>query len=140
MWKPELEPFSFGAAASRGKSGSEAIQLRVEQTMGANTSPTTVGTFLRSLKTKIEGNISASALTTTSISDSRQAKADSQRPSVVAYCVKNETCRSLCLWLPYNSLRRNLKGYGAELGIEMPTEDGLWSSGAAHEQIDGNSD
>ncbi len=153
-WEPGLEPFSFEVAASRGKSGSEAIQLRAEQTIDANISPTTVsGAFrvvktlksavedlLRSLKTKTEENASASTTTTTTITDVRQAMVDSQRPSVAAFCVKNETGRSVSLWLPYDSMRRNLKGNGAELEVEMPTEDGLWSSGVAHDRIDSNRD
>ncbi len=51
---------------------------------------------LRSLKKKLEENTSASTMTTTTITDVRQAMADSQRPSVIAFCVKEETCRSLC--------------------------------------------
>lgn len=142
-WEPGVEPFPFEVAVARGKSGSEAIHLRTDETIDANITPTTVsGAFrvaktlkhaiedlIKKLKTDIQDDIDASG---EKPSDTRHPIADvrteAQRPSVAAFCVKNNIGRAFSLWLPYDSMRRNLRGNGQECEIAMPTEDLLWSA------------
>lgn len=146
-WEPGLEPFPFEVAVARGKSGSEAVHLRTDQTINANITPTTVsGAFrvaktlkyaieelLKNLKTDIQDDINASGEV---LSEIRHPIADvrtsAQRPSVAAFCVKNDIGRSISLWLPNDSRRRSLKGNGEECEIAMPTEDILWSAVSAN--------
>ncbi len=159
-WEPGLEPFPVEIAVSKGRSGSEAVHVRTEQTIDANITPTTISgatrvaktlkhaieDLIKNLKSDLQEEINASG---EALSDAAHPIADvvttAQRPSVAAFCVKNNTGRSISLWLPYDSMRRNLRGNGEECEIAMPTEDLMWSAMAANardtgDRLDGNRD
>lgn len=55
-----------------------------------------------------------------------KARSDGRRPSVAAFCVQNWTQRPAAVWQPHDSTRRQLRGDGGELEMDMPMDDILW--------------
>ncbi|PXF49649.1 hypothetical protein BWQ96_00527 [Gracilariopsis chorda] len=51
-----------------------------------------------------------------------------RRLSVAAFCVRNETGRTMQMWLPYDSKRRSLRGNGGEIEVDTPSEEVLWTA------------
>lgn len=58
-----------------------------------------------------------------------------RRPSVAAFCIRNDTGRPLVIWLPYDSTRRSL-GSGREREIDVPTDELLLRAAAAAGRFD----
>lgn len=58
-----------------------------------------------------------------------------RRPSVAAFCIRNDTGRPLVIWLPYDSTRRSL-GSGREREVDVPTDELLLRAAAAAGRFD----
>ncbi|KAK1861840.1 hypothetical protein I4F81_004420 [Pyropia yezoensis] len=58
-----------------------------------------------------------------------------RRPSVAAFCIRNDTGRPLVIWLPYDSTRRSL-GSGREREIDVPTDELLLRAAAVAGRFD----
>lgn len=143
-WEPGIEMFPVQLAASQGRSGSRAIHIRAEKNIDINVTPNTVSGAARvskALKSAIvdlttrlrqeNKGLNASNTIYNSLASSPidiQTSLDAKRPSVAAFCVRNETGRSMFLWLPYDSKRRPLHGSGGEIEVDTPSEELLWTA------------
>jgi len=58
-----------------------------------------------------------------------------RRPSVAAFCIRNDTGRPLVIWLPYDSTRRSL-GSGREREVDVPTDELLLRAAAVAGRFD----
>lgn len=143
-WEPGVEIFAVEAAASQGRSGSQAVHVRAESNIDVNVTPNTVSGASRvskALKLAVEDlseRLRAEEATDSSPGSSKYAGKNrpsssvsdpgARRPSVAAFCVRNETGRSMAMWLPYDSKRRALRGNGGEVEVSTPTDAILWTA------------
>ena len=145
-WEPGIECFPAEIATSKGRSGSQAIHITVDRNLDVNVTPNTVSgaaRVSRALKASIEDlkarlrkeeespSTGAYVMKDASLAFGSLSSTTAQRPSVAAFCVKNETGRSMTMWLPYDSKRRSLRGNGEEIEIETPSEELLWTAMSA---------
>lgn len=141
-WEPGIEAFPIEIAASKGRSGSQAFLLRTERHIDINVTPNTVSGAARvsiALKSAIEDLTARVRLEEKSersnaevfshdITMDTTISSESRRPSVASFCVRNETGRSMMLWLPYDSTRRPIGGNGGEIEVDTPSEELLWTA------------
>lgn len=156
-WEPGIESFRFEIAVSKGRSGSQAIHIRADRNIDVNVTPNTVSGAARvskSLKFAIEGLVSRlrmekmkghiSEVSQTGIgfqvATNGISSLEARRPSVAAFCVRNETGRTASMWLPYDSTRRSLRGNGGEIEVDTPSDELLWTAADSAEGILGNMD
>lgn len=142
-WEPGIEMFPVEIAASIGRSGSRAMHVHIDRNIDINITPNTASGAARvskALKSAVSDlknrlhqerlNNDESVLVPQSMSNSLdiQAIANAKRPSVAAFCVRNDTGRAMVMWLPYDSKRRSLHGDGDEIEVDPPSEEVLWSA------------
>lgn len=142
-WEPGIETFPVEIALSKGQSGSQAIHVRADKIIDINVTPNTVSGAARvskALKSAIEdlivrliredmSDIEAHDVDNTPmLAISSTALAEARRPSVAAFCVRNETGRPVMMWLPYDSKRKSLHGNGGEIEVDTPSGDLLWTA------------
>ncbi|CDF40534.1 unnamed protein product [Chondrus crispus] len=143
-WEPGIETFPIEFAASQGRSGSRAVNVRAERVIDINVTPITVSGAARvsnALKSAIEdlasrmraevddrGSGSGTVLSRNLSSSFRAPEAGARRPSVAAFSVRNETGRSLVMWLLHDSTRWTLRGNGDEREVDTPTDEMLWTA------------
>lgn len=142
-WEPGVEAFPVEIAASNGRSGSQAIHIRTDKNIDLNVTPNTVSGAARvskALKSAVEDLIyrmKVEAMVSSSNASQHQplrnmpseviSDPSARRPSVAAFCVRNETGRPMVMWLPYDSTRRTLRGDGGEVEVDTPTKELLWT-------------
>lgn len=146
-WEPGVEMFPVEIATSEGRSGSRAIHVHTDRNIDINLTPNTLSgaaRVVKSLKAAIidlsdrlrheRRNVDEIGLSSLSLSRPPhiQNLGNAQRPSVAAFCVRNETGRTMVLWLPYDSKRRPLHGEGGEVEVDPPSEEILWSAMGAN--------
>eukprot|EP00178_Gracilaria_changii_P005588 TRINITY_DN1932_c0_g1_i1.p1 TRINITY_DN1932_c0_g1~~TRINITY_DN1932_c0_g1_i1.p1 ORF type:complete len:4003 (-),score=421.76 TRINITY_DN1932_c0_g1_i1:2311-14319(-) len=142
-WEPGIESFPIEFASSKGRSGSLAIHVRAERNIDVNITPNTVSGAARvskALKSAVEDlrarlkledeniHVTKTHFSGPPLHSSQSTNSGSRRPSVAAFCVRNETGRSMQMWLPYDSKRRALRGNGGEVEVDTPTEEILWTA------------
>lgn len=154
-WEPGMEIFPIEIAASKGRSGSQAIHIRADKNIYLNVTPNTVYGAARvssALKAAVEDlayrlrleSMAESSDTTHFLSSARLlteniANTGSRRPSVAAFCVRNETGRTMTMWLPYDTKRRTLRGNGGEVEVDLPTDEMSWLAVGVRSGDQGNS-
>lgn len=138
-WEPGVEPFSVDIIAAHGRSGSRAIQVRVEKTMDINvssaiiTGAVRVSVILQRAAEDLLARIrNSSAVSKHSNTESKDSFSTSRRPSVAAFCVKNHCGRSVTVWFPHDSSKRVIGGDGEEYEVDMPTDELASSARAAN--------
>jgi hypothetical protein len=127
-WEPGIERLSVHATASQGRSGSTAISIRAAESIEINVTPSSVSGAMRvgkALKHAVEG-LDRSISNRSFSSHSRLEEGIGLRPSVAAFCVQNHTGRPAVVWHPHDSSRRSLRGDGAEVEMDVPSDDALW--------------
>ncbi|PXF45981.1 hypothetical protein BWQ96_04237 [Gracilariopsis chorda] len=124
-WEPGIEPFPFEFASSKGRFGSLAIHVRAEQNIDVNVTPNTVSGAARvskalkyavedlrtRLKREDEDALDSFGLPLQGppMGPGHSTTSAARRPSVAAFCVRNETWRTMQMWLPYDSKRRSFE-------------------------------
>lgn len=142
-WEPGIEMFPVELAASEGRSGSRAVHVHIDRNIDINVTPNTVSGATRVVKA-LKSAVSdlANRLRHEQNDNDEhvpvpesvpkaldiQAIANAKRPSVAAFCVRNDTGRAMVMWLPYDSKRRSLQGDGGEIEVDPPSEEMLWSA------------
>lgn len=154
-WEPGIETFPIEIAASKGRSGSQAIHVRAERNIDLNVTPITVSgaaRVIKALKSAIEDlayrlELESKAESSDSNRHPSQARialtekisnTSARRPSVAAFCVRNETGRTMTMWLPYDTKRRTLRGNGDEVEVDLPTDEMSWLAIGARSGDSGN--
>ncbi|KAI0564764.1 Vacuolar protein sorting-associated protein 13 second [Gracilaria domingensis] len=142
-WEPGIESFPIEFASSKGRSGSMAIHVRTERNIDVNITPNTVSGAARvskALKSAVEElrarlkledenlHFAKTYYSGPPVRSGQTTNPGSRRPSVAAFCVRNETGRSMQMWLPYDSKRRALRGNGGEIEVDTPSEEILWTA------------
>eukprot|EP00737_Agarophyton_chilense_P003396 gb/GEZJ01003975.1/.p1 GENE.gb/GEZJ01003975.1/~~gb/GEZJ01003975.1/.p1 ORF type:complete len:3742 (-),score=436.98 gb/GEZJ01003975.1/:2287-13221(-) len=142
-WEPGIESFPVEFASSKGRSGSMAIHVRAERNIDVNVTPNTVSGAARvskALKSAIEElgarlkledenpHIVKTHFPEPPMYSGQSTNSGAKRPSVAAFCVRNETGRPMQMWLPYDSKRRALRGNGGEIEVDTPSEEILWTA------------
>lgn len=143
-WEPGIEMFSLKIAASQGRSGSRAIHVHSERNIDVNITPNTVSGAARvskalksaivDLRSRLRHEQRGVEMGVSKFDSSMpkhldiQSATNAKRPSVAAFCIRNETGRSMVMWLPYDSKKQPLHGNGGEIEVDTPSEEILWTA------------
>ncbi|GAB0494523.1 hypothetical protein MMPV_005817 [Pyropia vietnamensis] len=131
----ELRPVEPASTSPSSTGSSSAPGILVPGTAGPSTPPGPLATSSQPPGSASRGGVSLVRSVSAGGGGVSSAASSLRRPSVAAFCIRNDTGRPLVIWLPYDSTRRSL-GSGREREVDVPTDELLLRAAAAAGRFD----
>lgn len=131
----ELRPVEPASSSPSSTGTSSAPGILVPGTAGPSTPPGPLATGSQPPGAVSRGGVPLVRSASAGGGGVSSAASSLRRPSVAAFCIRNDTGRPLVIWLPYDSTRRSL-GSGREREVDVPTDELLLRAAAAAGRFD----